>query len=74
MCLAIPMQVVKFTGKNTATVELHRHQTEVNVSLVDGLHKGDYVVVHAGFAIERLNVQEAEKQPAFLAELAAWDN
>ena len=71
MCLAIPMQIVEFTGPATAMADLGGAGMEVDISLVEGVKKGDYVIVHAGFAIELLNSEEARKQLEFFAEMAA---
>ena len=52
MCLAVPAEVLTLTGK-TATVSVEGALRDVNVSLVDDLAVGDYVLVHAGFALQR---------------------
>lgn len=52
MCLAVPAEVLTLTGK-TATVSVEGALRDVNVSLVDDLEVGDYVLVHAGFALQR---------------------
>lgn len=59
MCLAIPGRVVSIKG-NRAVVDYGGTTTETNISLVSP-SVGDYVIVHAGFAIERLDVREAER-------------
>lgn len=61
MCLAIPGKIKKIDKKtNIAPVDFDGIERDVNVSLVEA-KKGDYVIVHAGFAIEKLNREEAEK-------------
>ena len=52
MCLAVPAEVLTLTGK-TATISVEGALRDVNVSLVDDLAVGDYVLVHAGFALQR---------------------
>ncbi|OFW60676.1 MAG: hypothetical protein A2133_05930 [Actinobacteria bacterium RBG_16_64_13] len=52
MCLAIPAEVIALAGK-TATVSVEGALREVNVLLVDDVTVGDYVLVHAGFALQR---------------------
>lgn len=59
MCLAIPGKVVSIRG-DRATVDYGGTVTEANITLVD-TRIGDYVIVHAGFAIEKLDVKEAER-------------
>jgi len=60
MCLAVPMKVVEIEGP-VARVEEAGVSREVRVDLVEGVQVGDYVIVHAGLAIERLEPEEAEE-------------
>ncbi len=59
MCLAFPGKIEKINGQ-LATVNFDGIKKEVNVSLVDA-KAGEYVIVHAGFAVEKMNRAEAEK-------------
>jgi hydrogenase expression/formation protein HypC len=52
MCLAVPAEVMSLAG-NLATVSVEGAVREVNVALVDEVAVGDYVLVHAGFALQR---------------------
>lgn len=52
MCLAIPGKIIKINGQ-IADVNFSGAEKEINISLVD-VKKGDYIIVHAGFAIEKL--------------------
>ena len=61
MCLAIPGKIKSVDKKNnTAVVDFNGIEREVNISLVD-VKKGDYVIVHAGFAIEKLTSKDAKE-------------
>ncbi len=61
MCLAIPGKIKKIDKKtNLASVDFDGIEREVNVSLVKA-KKGDYVIVHAGFAIQKLGKQDASE-------------
>lgn len=71
MCLAIPAQVVEISGNETAVVELGGIRKVISTALLDEVAVGDYVIVHVGYALERLNVTEAEETLRLLAELAA---
>lgn len=71
MCLAIPMKIVEMLPDGAGVADLDGVRHDVNLSLVPGTGLGDYVVVHAGFAIERLNEAEAEAVLSVFDELAA---
>jgi hydrogenase expression/formation protein HypC len=68
MCLALPAKVVSLHDDGTATVSLGGLKKAVSLALVDGVVEGDYVVVHTGFALSRLDADEAEKTLALLRE------
>ena len=58
MCLAIPGKIIKINGQ-LATVDFMGVQKEVNIALVD-VKIGDHVMVHAGFAIEKMDPDHVE--------------
>ena len=60
MCLAIPMKVVEING-NTAKVEQEGVSKTARIDFLSDLKVGDYVLVHAGLAIERVDPKEAEE-------------
>jgi hydrogenase expression/formation protein HypC len=60
MCLAVPMRVLEVDG-DTGTVELGGLKHKVGLQLLDNVQPGEYVIVHAGFAIQRLDETEAKK-------------
>jgi hydrogenase expression/formation protein HypC len=68
MCLAIPVRVVELTGSDAAIVDLGGVRKDVSLALVDGVSVGDYVIVHVGYALTRLDPEEAEKTLALMAE------
>ncbi len=69
MCLAIPAKVIQIEG-NTATVELSEMTTQADISLLEGVKTGDYLIIHTGMAIEVLNETEAQETLKILSELA----
>ena len=71
MCLGIPMKLTKIHDSESGTAELEGVNYEVAISLLDSPVVGDYVIVHAGFAIEILDQAEAETRLALFAELGA---
>ena len=58
MCLAVPMQV-KTIREGLAVCEIDGVQREASLMMIDGVQIGDYVLIHAGFAIERIDEAEA---------------
>ncbi|MHB8709163.1 MAG: HypC/HybG/HupF family hydrogenase formation chaperone [Desulfuromonadales bacterium] len=70
MCLGVPMQVKTITD-GLALCEIDGVQREASLMMVDGVQVGDYVLIHAGFAIERID--EAEAQLTLDALRAALD-
>ena len=70
MCLAVPARVVAIDDDQMATVELSGVTRQVALDLVPETQVGDYVIVHVGFAIERLDEREARRTLSLLEELA----
>ena len=60
MCLGIPMKVVKIDG-DEGVVESGGLRKKANFSLMKSAKPGDYILLHAGFAIEKINEKEARK-------------
>jgi len=71
MCLAIPARVEELLDNDEALVDMGGAHKPVSLALVEGVGIGDYVIVHVGYAISRLDPEEAEKTLALFAELAA---
>lgn len=69
MCVAIPMAVKSIEGQN-AVVEQEGTSLRVRTDLLEGVAVGDYVLVHAGFAIQRIDPKEAEETLALFQEIA----
>lgn len=67
MCLAVPMKVIEIKG-DEAVVDLDGFQKEVNISLMENIEIGEYVMVHAGFAIQRVDPSEVEATLEVLKE------
>jgi len=68
VCLAIPVKVTEITGA-VARVEMAGVTREVSVMLLPETQVGDYVLVHAGFAIERIDEQEAAETLRLFSEM-----
>ena len=74
MCLAVPMKVVELIPPDNAVVESEGVSMEISVMLVADVKVGDYVIVHTGFAIEILDLEEAEKTLSLLREIVEAGN
>jgi len=74
MCLAIPAQILAVEPDGaTATVSLGGVRRPVSLALVDDIAVGDYVLVHVGYALNKIGIDEAEQTLALMAELGAFE-
>jgi hydrogenase expression/formation protein HypC len=69
MCLAIPVRVDEIIDQDTAIADIGGVRKEINVSLVLDLEVGDYVILHVGYALNKLDKDEAEKTLKLFSEL-----
>ncbi len=70
MCLGIPTKIVEIVDNETAVGEVGGVRREISLLLTPDAKVGDYVIVHAGFAIQILDRTEAEDTLAIFAEMA----
>ncbi|NNN12891.1 MAG: HypC/HybG/HupF family hydrogenase formation chaperone [Acidimicrobiaceae bacterium] len=68
MCLAIPARIVEIADNDLAIVDLGGVRKEVSLALVEGIEVGDYVIIHVGYALTRLDPEEAEKTLSIMSE------
>jgi len=75
MCLAIPSKIIKIEN-NVATIDVDGVKREASLLLVENPEVGDYVIVHAGFAINKINEEDALESLKLLREAASliFDN
>ncbi len=71
MCLAIPAEVAQLLPDGMARVTLDGVSKVVSIALVDDAAVGDYVVIHVGYALAKIDAEEARRTLALLAEVAA---
>lgn len=74
MCLAIPAFIEQLIAENRAIVNLSGIRKEISLDLVDDVVPGDYVVVHVGFALQKLDPTEAQYTLEMFAEISALNN
>ncbi len=70
MCLALPARIVEVLDAETAIVDLGGVRKQISIALVPEAQVGDYVIVHVGYALGRLDEAEAQATLALFAELA----
>jgi hydrogenase expression/formation protein HypC len=68
MCLALPCKVVAIDGDN-ATIDVSGMKKDISLALMEDVAVGDYVIVHVGYALTKLDPEEAEKTLALFAEM-----
>ena len=68
MCLALPAKVVALLERDDALIDVDGVRKRISLALVDGVVPGDYVVVHVGYALTRLDPAEAARTLALFAE------
>jgi hydrogenase expression/formation protein HypC len=75
MCLAIPAKIVEIVD-NMALIDMEGTQREVSLLLLENATIGDFVIVHAGFAIHKIDEEEAMESLKILREMAslAWSD
>ncbi|MAY42568.1 MULTISPECIES: HypC/HybG/HupF family hydrogenase formation chaperone [unclassified Neptuniibacter] len=73
MCLAIPVRIEEVLGAETAIADIGGVRKEINVALISDLAVGDYVIMHVGYALNKIDPQEAERTLALFAELDELD-
>lgn len=71
MCLAIPAKVVELRAGDQAVIDLAGVRKEISLALVENVVPGDYVIVHVGYALQKLDPEEAAKTLALFAGLDA---
>jgi len=69
MCLGVPMRIKKKIDDSKYIAELGGVEREVLTTLIDDIKIGDYVIVHTGFAINKLDLKEAEDMINLIKEM-----
>lgn len=71
MCLAIPVRIVEVGADDSALADIGGVRKEISLALVEDVAVGDYVIVHVGYAISRLDPEEALRTLALFKEMGA---
>lgn len=67
MCLAVPAKIIEING-DMATIEVGGNTRQISIVLTPGVKLGDYVLLHAGFALEYIDPEEAKATLRLLEE------
>jgi len=70
MCLAIPAEVTKLLPDQMAVVSIDGVSKEISVALIEDLAVGDYVIIHVGYALTKIDPEEAQRTLELLRELS----
>ena len=70
MCLAVPVQIVELLDNDQAIADMGGVRKPISTALLDEVAVGDYVIVHVGFALSRLDPEEAAETLKLFAEMA----
>ncbi|MGM0410877.1 MAG: HypC/HybG/HupF family hydrogenase formation chaperone [Bacillota bacterium] len=70
MCIAIPVKIIDINGSE-ALAELEGVHKNINIDLVDDLKRGNYVLLHAGCAIQKVNEKEAKRTLDLMKKLSS---
>lgn len=71
MCLAIPSKIIEINDNQTATVDVEGARRVISLMLIDDPQIGDYVIVHAGFAIHKIDETAAMESLQLLRQAAS---
>lgn len=69
MCLAIPVRVVELLPDDMARVDAGGVRKEISLALVEDIEEGDYVILHVGYALQKLDPEEAQKTLELFARM-----
>ncbi|RRJ83667.1 HypC/HybG/HupF family hydrogenase formation chaperone [Aestuariirhabdus litorea] len=69
MCLAIPVRVEALQEDEMALVDIGGIRKSVSIALVEDVAVGDYVILHVGYALNKIDPEEAERTLALFAEM-----
>ena len=71
MCLGIPVKIIEIKNKEMAVAALGGVEKDVSIQVLSDVKKGDYVLLHAGFAIQKIDEKEAQETLQILREMAS---
>jgi hydrogenase expression/formation protein HypC len=73
MCVEIPVKIIEVGADGLGRALCERGPITVNLSMIGGTRPGDWVIVHAGYAIQKVDQAEAETTLDLIAEITSMD-
>ena len=74
MCLALPVEITSVNAQDdTAVVSLNGIKKEISIALIEDAQEGDFVLLHVGYALNKISPEEAEKTLEIMAESGLID-
>lgn len=73
MCLGVPGKIVKIADNYVATVDVNGNQMDISIRLTPEAQTGDFVLVHAGFAMEIIDEQIAAETISYMEAMGWYD-
>lgn len=74
MCLAIPAKVTRVESSGDGTVDYIGSEVRTNFALIPGVKPGDWVIIHAGFAISKLSRKEARETLKLIKDIERYES
>lgn len=74
MCLALPARIEQLIAEDSAIINLGGVRKEISLALVEHIEVGDYVIVHAGYALQKLDQDEAERTLLLFAQMSEMND
>jgi len=74
MCLAVPAKVININDDDMASIDIGGTKRDISLMLLEDVNVGDYVIVHAGFAIHKINEKDALESLDLLKQVLKIDN
>ncbi|MFC1751099.1 HypC/HybG/HupF family hydrogenase formation chaperone [Pseudomonadota bacterium] len=69
MCLAVPAEIIELLDDEMAIANLGGISKTISISLLDELNIGDYVLIHTGYALNKIDTEEAKKTLELFEEI-----
>jgi len=73
MCLGVPGKIIKIADNHVATVDVNGNQVDISIRLTPEAQPGEYVLIHAGFAMEIIDAAIAAETISYMEEMGWYD-